>query len=488
MKRYQLLILSIAICFSAICAKAQQPHALKQLIASKEMRYASIGCMVKEIGCSQKATVNYQTNMRLTPASVLKTVTTATALELLGEDYRYPTEIQYDGVIQNGNLNGNLYIKGHGDPTLGSSHFEPESKEFIQEWTNAIRNAGIKKINGRVVADESIFDTEGISLKWVYEDLGSYYGTGSYGTNVFDNMYALFISTGNSGTLPRILRSEPNVDIVFHNYLHAKSIAKDSSYIVGMPFVPERYLYGDVPANHNNYKLKGDIPEPALFLAQYLEKELNKEGITVKEKASCFRIMQKERLWQLKERKTLTTTYSPTLAKIVEKTNHVSHNLYADALLKTIGLRYKAKKQESVSSFERGIRVMKNYWEKKGVDLSPFVIYDGSGLALANKVTANTLCSILGYMMIQSKHKEAYLQSFPQAGIEGSVRNFLKGTSLAGQARLKSGSMSGVRCYAGYIQHEGKQYSVVLLINDYEGKSTNINRCITRFLLGLFGQ
>ena len=91
-------------------------------------------------------------------------------------------------------------------------------------------------------------------------------------------------------------------------------------------------------------------------------------------------------------------------------------------------------------------------------------------------------------MMTQSKHKEAYLQSFPQAGIEGSVRNFLKGTSLAGQARLKSGSMSGVRCYAGYIQHEGKQYSVVLLINDYEGKNTNINRCITRFLLGLFGQ
>lgn len=489
MKQYRLLFLSVAVILSfvAICANAQQPQPLKQLLASPEMHNASIGCIVKEIG-SPHAKVSHLADKRLTPASVLKTITTATALELLGETYRYPTEIQYDGFIQNGILNGNIYIKGHGDPTLGSSQFGPESKRFMQEWLNAIRLAGITKINGRVIADESIFDTEGISMKWLYEDLGSYYGAGSYGVNMFDNMYSLYLRSGEEGTSPHILRCDPAINIIFHNYLKAKSISKDSAYIVGMPFVPERYLYGSIPDNQTNYKMKGDMPEPALFSAQYLEKELNKAGITVKMPASCYRKMQEERSWQIKERETLTTTYSPTLATIIEKTNHVSHNLYADALLKTIGLRYKANMNESISSFERGVRVMERFWEEKGIDMSPFVIYDGSGLALANKVTANALCSILGYMATQSKHKKAYLQSFPQAGLEGSVRNFLKGTSLAGHAWLKSGSMSKIRCYAGYIENQGKQYCVVLLINDYEGNIAAVNRSLSRFLLGLFGQ
>ena len=469
-------------------ANAQESQALKQFISSQEMRHASISCIVKELGYHQ-ASVSYQADLRLTPASVMKTLTTATALELLGESYRYPTEIQYDGKIEEGGiLDGNIYIKGHGDPTLGSSQFEPESKEFMQEWINAIRHAGIKRINGRIIADESIFDTEGISMKWLYEDLGSYYGTGCYGVNAFDNIYSLFLNSKGTGTLPRIVKCEPNVNISFHNYLKAKNISKDSTYIVGMPYVSERYLYGEIPANQTNYKLKGDIPEPALFLAQYMEKELIKAGITIAKEASCYRRMQEERLWEIKERKTLITTYSPTLDQIIKKTNHVSHNLYADALLKTIGLRYKGNKQISASSFERGVLVLNDFWKGKGIDLSSFVMYDGSGLALADKITANALCSVLDYMATRSKHKETYLRSFPLAGKEGSVRNFLKDTPLAGQVRIKSGSMNRVRCYAGYVKQNEKQYSVIILVNNYEGKSTAINRLLNHLFLGLFGK
>ncbi len=465
---------------------AQEPAALKKLMSHSEMKHATVSCLVKEVGSTQYK-VNYQANQRMTPASVMKLITTATALELLGEDYRYPTDIQYDGNIVKGVLKGNLYIKGHGDPTLGSTRFGQEATAFLKAWIQSIQKAGIRKIEGRIIADESILDNEGISMKWVYEDLGSYYGMGSYGVNVFENTYSLYLNCGEAGRQPRIVRTDPQVPITFHNYLKAQT-GKDSCLIVGMPFVQERYLFGVVPAGQANYKVKGDIPDPALYLAQYLQKELAKLGIETDGKASCYRILQEKGEWKNNERKTLTTTYSPTLSEIVSQTNHVSQNLFADALLKTIGLRYEGNRQEAVSSFERGVRVLNSFWKKRGIDLADCIMYDGSGLSLADKISAQTLQKILVYMNSQSKHADVYKHSIPTVGQAGSVRNFLKGTTLEGKGWLKSGSMSRVRCYAGYFQHNGKLYSTVVLINNFDGKSTTINRYLSQFFLSLFGE
>lgn len=467
---------------------AAQPSAvIKQIMDCKEMSHALIGCMVEEVG-KKEAVVSHNADTRLVPASVLKSITTATALEILGKNYRYPTEIQYDGIITDGVLKGNIYIKGHGDPTLGSRHFEPQSKEFIQEWVTAVISAGIKKIEGGIVSDESLFDTEGISAKWLLEDLGSYYGAGSYALNIFDNTFSLYLNSGDTGTRPHIVRTDPVMGITFHNYLKVSPENRDSCYIIGMPFCQERYLYGAIPANKTGYWLKGDIPDPALFIADYFEKALADKGINTSIPASCSRLLQETGKWERRERKELTTTYSPTLSEIIEKTNHVSHNLFADALLKTIGLRYQPQKNESISSFGRGIMVMKNFWKEHGIDISVMNIYDGSGLAATDKVTAKSICSILNYMASKSKHSDAFINSLPAAGQEGSVSNFLKGTNLEGKAWLKSGSMSGVRCYAGYVRHNGKLYCVALLANGFDGNSRTINRILSDLLLGLFGE
>ena len=117
------------------------------------------------------------------------------------------------------------------------------------------------------------------------------------------------------------------------------------------------------------------------------------------------------------------------------------------------------------------------------MDVSEITIYDGSGLAPANKVTAHFITNVLTYMATKSTHVQVFRNSLPQAGLEGSVRNFLKDTSLSGKAWLKSGSMSGVRCYAGYIQKNGKWYSVVLLANNFSGSTWTINRCLEKLLL-----
>ena len=430
---------------------------------------------------------SYDTDRLQSPASVLKTVATATALEILGEDYRYPTTLEYDGILENGTLEGNLYIKGSGDPSLGSSHFAPGQNKFLSTWIAALQKAGIKHITGSVISDESIFDTEGVSIKWLREDMGNYYAPGSYGISIFDNMYKLSLQTGAAGTRPVLKGTEPDIPFIrFKNHLKAAPVSSDSAYIIGAPLDDVRYLYGVLPANREAYVLKGDIPDPALYLARYLTDQLQQKGIRVDGSPSCYRIEVEENRWKKGERKEIVTTYSPTLREIASVCNHVSHNLYADALVKTVGLQYKPRRNEMISSFGRGVQVVKEYWEKKGLDVFPLRMNDGSGLAPADKVSAGFMGELLVYMATESAVSDAFIASLPQAGIEGSVRNFLKGSKLQGKAHLKSGGITGVRSYAGYITKDGRTYAVAVFSNNYSCPMSRMTRALEKLLLQLF--
>ena len=450
------------------------------------MRGASFSLVVKDVQ-EGKTVYSYDTDRLQSPASVLKTVATATALEILGEDYRYPTTLEYDGILENGTLEGNLYIKGSGDPSLGSSHFALGQNKFLSTWIAALQKAGIKHITGSVISDESIFDTEGVSIKWLREDMGNYYAPGSYGISIFDNMYKLSLQTGAAGTRPVLKGTEPDIPFIrFKNYLKAAPVSSDSAYIIGAPLDDVRYLYGVLPANREAYVLKGDIPDPALYLARYLTDQLQQKGIRVDGSPSCYRIEVEENRWKKGERKEIVTTYSPTLREIASICNHVSHNLYADALVKTVGLQYKPRRNEMISSFGRGVQVVKEYWEKKGLDVFPLRMNDGSGLAPADKVSAGFMGELLVYMATESAVSDAFIASLPQAGIEGSVRNFLKGSKLQGKARLKSGGITGVRSYAGYITKDGKTYAVAVFSNNYSCPMSRMTGALEKLLLQLF--
>ena len=442
MIRNKIVLLCLLICLHLL-AGAQTPAPVKWLLQAPYMRGASFSLVVKDVQ-EGRTVYSYDTDRLQSPASVLKTVATATALEILGEDYRYPTTLEYDGILENGTLEGNLYIKGSGDPSLGSSHFAPGQNKFLSTWIAALQKAGIKHITGSVISDESIFDTEGVSIKWLREDMGNYYAPGSYGISIFDNMYKLSLQTGAAGTRPVLKGTEPDIPFIrFKNYLKAAPVSSDSAYIIGAPLDDVRYLYGVLPANREAYVLKGDIPDPALYLARYLTDQLQQKGIRVDGSPSCYRIEVEENRWKKGERKEIVTTYSPTLREIASICNHVSHNLYADALVKTVGLQYKPRRNEMISSFGRGVQVVKEYWEKKGLDVFPLRMNDGSGLAPADKVSAGFMGELLVYMATESAVSDAFIASLPQAGIEGSVRNFLKGSKLQGKAHLKSG---GITC------------------------------------------
>lgn len=485
MIRNKIVLLCLLICLHLL-AGAQTPAPVKWLLQAPYMRGASFSLVVKDVQ-EGRMVYSYDTDRLQSPASVLKTVATATALEILGEDYRYPTTLEYDGILENGTLEGNLYIKGSGDPSLGSSHFAPGQNKFLSTWIAALQKAGIKHITGSVISDESIFDTEGVSIKWLREDMGNYYAPGSYGISIFDNMYKLSLQTGAAGTRPVLKGTEPDIPFIrFKNYLKAAPVSSDSAYIIGAPLDDVRYLYGVLPANREAYVLKGDIPDPALYLARYLTDQLQQKGIRVDGSPSCYRIEVEENRWKKGERKEIVTTYSPTLREIASICNHVSHNLYADALVKTVGLQYKPRRNEMISSFGRGVQVVKEYWEKKGLDVFPLRMNDGSGLAPADKVSAGFMGELLVYMATESAVSDAFIASLPQAGIEGSVRNFLKGSKLQGKAHLKSGGITGVRSYAGYITKDGKTYAVAVFSNNYSCPMSRMTRALEKLLLQLF--
>lgn len=485
MIRNKIVLLCLLICLHLL-AGAQTPAPVKWLLQAPYMRGASFSLVVKDVQ-EGRTVYCYDTDRLQSPASVLKTIATATALEILGEDYRYPTTLEYDGILENGTLEGNLYIKGSGDPSLGSSHFAPRQNKFLSTWIAALQKAGIKHITGSVISDESIFDTEGVSIKWLREDMGNYYAPGSYGISIFDNMYKLSLQTGAAGTRPVLKGTEPDIPFIrFKNYLKAAPVSSDSAYIIGAPLDDVRYLYGVLPANREAYVLKGDIPDPALYLARYLTDQLQQKGIRVDGSPSCYRIEVEENRWKKGERKEIVTTYSPTLREIASVCNHVSHNLYADALVKTVGLQYKPRRNEMISSFGRGVQVVKEYWEKKGLDVFPLRMNDGSGLAPADKVSAGFMGELLVYMATESAVSDAFIASLPQAGIEGSVRNFLKGSKLQGKAHLKSGGITGVRSYAGYITKDGKTYAVAVFSNNYSCPMSRMTRALEKLLLQLF--
>jgi D-alanyl-D-alanine carboxypeptidase/D-alanyl-D-alanine-endopeptidase (penicillin-binding protein 4) len=466
--------------------EAQNLLVLNRFLQKNSLHGASVSLMIREVA-SGDTLCAYETERELTPASVMKTITTATALEVLGADFRFETTVSYDGHVKDSVLIGNIYIQGSGDPTINSDELKTAKDSIILLWISAIKNAGIREIAGSVIADESIFDSEGVSMKWLREDLGSSYGQGSYGLNIFDNLFSLYLKTGEVGTKPVILYSKPFMPfITFHNYLATLPVKTDSCYITGFPYANERYLYGVVPTGRNYLKIVGDIPDPSLYFAQYLTHYLRSEGIGVKKEPSCYRLLSASGQWKTTERKKLITTSSFPLREIVRVTNHVSHNLFADVLVKTIGATYSSDSEKgSVSSFGRGINAVKAYWSKKGLNTNSLWMYDGSGLAVTDKVTAGFLCELYVYMATRSKVSKAFIESLPRVGVEGTVKGIFRGTSLQGKARLKSGSMSRVLCYGGYITKKDKQYAIAILINNYSGKTSLMKAHIEELLLFL---
>lgn len=471
--RYLLPVL----CFVSTTLQGQNLNnkAIQTLLNQQGMEGASISYQLKNLNTGLVVS-QINPNLYLTPASVQKIITTATAFEILGPEYRYETILSYNGTIdESGTLHGNLFIEGKGDPSLGSSFFEEVPEAFVSKWIQEIQNIGIKKIQGTVIPFSSTFDQLGISPKWLTEDLGSYYGAGSYGINIFDNRYTLYLKSSTIGSNPKVMYTSPRQNYTFINKATTASVNSDSLYILGAPFDNTRYILGVVPPNKEKISVKGDISDPFTFLQSYMIDQLTLSGISVLNKQANDAQIPSDRSVIFKH-------CSRPVEEIIRVVNFSSHNLFADCLLKTLGEQCK-KPFPGASSFDKGTLVLSQFWNNQNIPFNSGLIADGSGLAPGNKISASLLNQVLAYMYSNSKYKTEFIKTLPQAGKEGSVRNFGKAVQPDIRLHLKSGSMGGfrVKSYTGYIMTGHTTYAVSILVNNYTTSGREVTILLDRF-------
>lgn len=431
---------------------------------------------------------DYNSQMSLMPASIQKTITTATALALLGEHFKFETRLQYTGTLDtaNGILHGNVYLTGGGDPTLGSKRFgnSTHADSVLNRFARKLIKAGIRHIDGFLIADESIFDDR-FPQSWGYEDVGNYYGCTISGLSIYENMYRLYFDAGASiGDSAKLVDMEPNIpEINFINMVTTGATGSgDQVYIMGSPYTYLRQLDGTVPLGKKRFDVDGALPDPAKTCAVEMLEALTQHGISLSKGITTSR----EEHWKgpaglidTATRITLSTHYSPELSKIVYYTNLKSVNMFAENILKMLGA-----KKSGEGSTKKGIEVVRQYWVSKGIDLAGFEMADGCGLSRKNKLTAQQLCKMLAVFSKDPAYA-AFDESLPIAGKSGGLSSMLSGTVAEENLRAKTGTMDGVRSFAGYVTNTvGEDLAFVIIMNNFPGKGSDIRKKCER-LMGL---
>ena len=402
-------------------------------------------------------------NRGMMPASVMKVLTTGSALSILGSGYRFSTSLQYDGTIDASTkiLTGNIYIHGGGDPTLGSETFGSSIDTVKKNWVTAIKKAGIDSINGCIIGDAQCFDNDPIPIGWTWGDIQSDYGTGPCGLNIHEDLYELLLTATKDGGIS--VKTTPNIPgmKLYTQVLHNPTIAKSYAYVQGAPFQFERTVFGEVSSELVEH---GSIPDPALFCAQTLRSALQRSGVGIRDSVSTMRLIRLNNIKTEKKesRKLIATYFSPSLSDLVYHTNQVSQNFYAESMLRAIAL-----KQSGYGNTASGVNSIYEYLRSKNIDLHGLCMVDGCGLSRMNSISTHQLVEILRAYAKDSSVFPSFYKSLPVAGESGTIRKLADGTLADGNLHAKSGTMSRVKSYAGYVKTKsGKMLCFAMIGNN----------------------
>lgn len=440
---------------------------LEKEFSSSNYKHAAISVCIMDME-TQNIVASINPDMSLIPASSLKLITTLSALDLLGPEYQFTTKIAYSGDIDpDGTLTGDIHIIGSGDPTLGKSRIKGVKpfRELIVDIGQSIRDYGITCIDGKVIADESIFDSYPISPSWQWNDLGNYYASGAWGLNINENEYYIYFKRNMGiGRLSRLHSYDPYIpNLHLENEVTIDSSnTPDNAYVFGGPYDFNKRIVGTIPYGKGTFRIKGSIPDPPKFVGYHVYDQLRKYQI----ESSGY-----EAKYKAKKVKTTTiTSYkSPTLKEIVKATNYHSINIYAESLMKTIGAE-----KNNQGSGGAGLYIVHRNMRKLGLSLTPLHMEDGSGLSARNVISSKLMCEFLSKMYSKIDH-DILLNTLPHPGSASTVQGvYASGTERA-NIWIKSGSMERVQTFSGYIKSKsGKWLSFSIMANGLHVKNKKI--------------
>jgi D-alanyl-D-alanine carboxypeptidase/D-alanyl-D-alanine-endopeptidase (penicillin-binding protein 4) len=440
--------------------QAQSPiqkleQAFNTFAADSQTKFATVSLCVLDAGTGKTLFARNE-NLGVSTASTLKTITSATAFGVLGKDFKYQTTLGYNGTISpDGTLTGNLIIVGGGDPTLGSWRYSSSKEGFVlNTWVKAIKDAGIKRIEGSVIGDESVWGTQTTPDGWVWQDIGNYYGSGASGLSWRENQFDLHLRanrTDNSVSILKTVPAMPYLKVV--NELKGGAEGTGDNVYAYLPSLSNiAYLRGTWGLGTPKSGISAALPDPAYDAAFRLQDTLSRLGIKASTEPTTSRMLAADKKPIPVVSQKISTISSPSLSEIVYWFNKKSVNLYGEHLIKTI-----AWKTGKLPTTKNGANAVVNYWSQKGIDKNALNILDGSGLSPGTRVTTSAMANVL----FQSQ-KETWFSDYYKSLPENN-----------GMA-LKSGTINDVSAFAGYYtSSSGSKYVIVINVNNYSGSGIN---------------
>ena len=451
-----------------------------QAVTKEPLKGAVVGVMVQD--AAGHVLASREAGRRLVPASNLKLVTTGTALHALGPDFRFETGIGYTGTVEDGTLHGDVYIIGGGDPTLGVTDtvaVKPDA--LFWRWKSMLKDAGISRIDGRIIGDGRAYEGHLENTTWGYDDTGTYYGAGCNALSYYENAVDYLVSAGTADEPVNVTQRFP--DTPWMHFSNRTSTGPkgtgNSLYLYTTDLAPYAEMRGTYSIDRKPKVEHFANKYGALTCAYYFWQNLRDTGWDISggyadiDRGGYVRGADFVPAYKAGTPQVLGQSASPTLAKIVRQTNVLSDNFYAEAIFRQMG-----EKASGIAEYDSCrvavYDVLENLMES---DLAGIRLEDGSGLSRLNTASPAFLVSFLR-SMTRSRGFDAFLASLPQPG-EGTLNTLLPKLAPAQKARIrvKSGSMDGVLCYSGYILDEqGKPARIFSLMVNGATEKTAVLR------------
>ncbi|MDE3058441.1 MAG: D-alanyl-D-alanine carboxypeptidase/D-alanyl-D-alanine-endopeptidase [Bacteroidota bacterium] len=401
-------------------------------------------------------------NKSFMPASNMKLFTTSAALTSLTPDFHYYTMLATNGTISNGILHGDVFLKGSGDPTICGRFNGGDVLQTFDGWADSVKALGVNAIDGNLVGDDDSFDEEFYGDGWDANYETDWYAA-QFGGIVFnDNCVDMTITPSDSIGKPASVTWNPPTNYI--TVVNETVITPpDSNYYIS--FYRERgtnkvHVRGNFPVNKPVWHESIAADNPTLYAMTVLKEEFERRGIKVDGVPED--IDDVAAVPNYDSTLHLASYTSPALSQIVKAINKPSQNLYAEQLFRTMGMVYYGK-----GGMRTGRYVANPIFTSWGMDTTRMRMIDGCGLSRLDLVSpANIVALLTG--MYRGKYFQPFYESLPIAGVDGSLRNRMKGTAAENNVHAKTGFIGYVRSLSGYVTSlDGEIFAFSMMANHY---------------------
>ena len=426
-------------------------------------------------------------NKFVRPASNMKLYTVAAAFDRLTPDYHFMTSVYAKEKPDKGTIKGDLIVYGRGDPSIAARFNNGDYFKGINDLADRIVGAGVKRVKGDLVGDESYFNGAPLGSGWEWEDLQWGYGAEVSALTVNDNAIDLSVKPGDRVGGPVVITAGPPTASFMTIENHAVTLPRGSKSDLrvyrGLG-ANTLEITGSLPLGDNGFSGSVAVSDPASAFVALLRDALSKRGVkvdgrlrTVDARAGGLVPNGSTGVAQSNSNQSalleIASLQSPPFSLIAAQTLKPSQNLYTEIILRTLGKQRGAAAPPTTTSIstetdeEAGLQIVRDFLHQAGVSDSSLYLSDGSGLSRNDMITANATVQLLTFM---TKHRyfAAFRDALPIAGVDGTLRTRMRGTPAENNVRAKTGSLSSVASLSGYVTTAAGEHLVFsMMLNNY---------------------